>query len=928
MADKLQLELILSAIDRASRPFRAVDKAASELTRSLKSNRAQLAELNATQSRIKAFRDIRNQADASRIAFAEQTAKVKALRAQLQATASPSRKLTLEMERAERALTKSKNAHIANLAAVKRSRQGLSDAGIQVSKLADHERELSARIASANALVDKQTAKLGRLAEQNRRVAQSQKALRDAQAMAGDIRGAGASALAGGAAVSAGPLAAIRAASDFEQAMLGVARQVQGARDANGTLTPTYYQLADGIQRMSRELPMASTEIAALVAAGARMGIQGQQNLLSFARTTAIAANAFDLPADEIGDNLAKIAGLYKVPIPRIQELGDVINWLDDQTLSKGGEIISVLQRMGDVADKLDYRNAAAFGSTFLSLGAAPEVAASATKALVRELSIATVQPKKFQAALAELGLSSADVQKRMATNASKTIIEVLERINAAAPDQRVALATRIFGKEFGDDASKIAQNLTELRKQIALTQSSAAGGSMGRENDARLRTQQATWQLLKNQLFNTAVVAGSQLAPSIIAVMRGATQLLTRVQAWIQQNPQLAGGIMKVALAGGAALSVFGAMSIGASAVIGPVAAMRHGVTLLATRFGPLLRAVVPFARNAIPMVTTGLRMLLPLLAGVSAPVLIAGAAIAGIAALIYKFWGPIKAFATGLFGGLRQAFAPVFGEMRTALAPLKPMWDLVANAIGGVWRWVKQLFTPFQATAGQLQSAQGHGRAFAGILSSTLVPAVRMLVRVAGLAVRGVRAAFEWSPMGVILKNWNAITGFFGSIGARMRATGAAIIDGLLSGIESRFAALLGLAKRVAGALPDTVRRALGINSPSRVFAKIGHGTAAGMALGIERGAGMPVRAMEALQGRVQGAGRRVTGAGAGALPALRPAFAGAAAGGGDTYTFNFHGPVSDPDAIQRAIRDALDAAGRRQAARGRSGLRDSGD
>jgi phage-related tail protein len=33
---------------------------------------------------------------------------------------------------------------------------------------------------------------------------------------------------------------------------------------------------------------------------------------------------------------------------------------------------------MGGVADRLDFRKAAALGSTFLSLGAAPEIAASA----------------------------------------------------------------------------------------------------------------------------------------------------------------------------------------------------------------------------------------------------------------------------------------------------------------------------------------------------------------------------------------------------------------------------------------------------------------------------------------------------------------------------------------------------------------------
>ncbi|OWC77072.1 phage tail tape measure protein, partial [Escherichia coli] len=71
-------------------------------------------------------------------------------------------------------------------------------------------------------------------------------------------------------------------------------------------------------------------------------------------------------------------AQLYKIPTRNIEQLGDALNYLDDNAMSKGADIIGVMQRLGGVADRLDYRKAAALGSTFLTLGAAPEVAASA----------------------------------------------------------------------------------------------------------------------------------------------------------------------------------------------------------------------------------------------------------------------------------------------------------------------------------------------------------------------------------------------------------------------------------------------------------------------------------------------------------------------------------------------------------------------
>lgn len=93
-------------------------------------------------------------------------------------------------------------------------------------------------------------------------------------------------------------------------------------------------------------------------------------------------------------------------------EQGDALNYLDGNAMSKG-DIINVLQRMGGVANRLDFRKAAALGSTFLSLGAAPEIAASASNAMVREISIATMQSKRFFDGMDLLKLNPAEIEKQ-----------------------------------------------------------------------------------------------------------------------------------------------------------------------------------------------------------------------------------------------------------------------------------------------------------------------------------------------------------------------------------------------------------------------------------------------------------------------------------------------------------------------------------
>jgi TP901 family phage tail tape measure protein len=930
MADKMQLELILSAIDRATRPLRAITKESGALAKGLRKSRDDLAALNALQQRVQGFRKLKNDADASKVALAAATQRLKAIKAATEGTIEPTRKQAMELARATKAIDKSRAAHVANLGALRRSREGLQAAGIAVAKLSQHEKDLAAKIAAANTRVDQQTAKMRALADANRRVQRAQSAMQQAQQTAGNLRGMGASSMVGGAAVMSGPVAAIRAASDFEQAMLGVAKQVDGLRDSNGGLTRDYTELANGIQKMSQRLPMASTEIAALVAAGARLGIEGRDNLLRFAETAAISAGAFDLPAEQIGENMARIASLYKIPIENIGQLGDALNWLDNNAQSNGADIIDVLQRVGDVADRMDYRKAAAFGSTFLSLGAAPEVAASATKALVRELSIATQQPKKFQGAMRDLGLDSADVQKRMATDAAGTIMQVLERINAAAPDERISLATRIFGKEFGDDAGKLALNLGELRRQIALTTDPAAVGSMDRENKIRLQAMAQRWSMLKNQVFNTSVTVGTTLAPTLITLMEVTGRVLTRVQKWVEENPELAAGLAKAALFGGALLIVLGGLSIGVSALMGPLSVLRYGITMLGIRFGPLLRNIMPLARNALPMLMHGIRLLLPLVAGISAPVWVIIGAVVLLAGVIYKYWKPIKAFLGGFFDGMKQSLAPVMDELMKALEPLRPVLDAVSDALGKVWQWITDLFTPYNATNEELKNAESYGRAFANVLSVTVVPAAEGAVWAIDKIAKALAFAFEWNPLTLLVSNWDRITAFFTGIPEKMRNIGGQIIDGLRMGIEAKFPGVFAAASKLAGLITGTTEKKLEIRSPSRVFARIGQYTAAGLALGITGNTDLPVRAIDALQGRVRAAGDALARgrARAGAAPGVAAAGAGRGQGGGDSYVFHISAPGGDPEAIKRAVREALAEAARAKQARGRSALTDSGD
>lgn len=334
----------------------------------------------------------------------------------------------------------------------------------------------------------------------------------------------------------------IQAASAFEDAMLGVAKQLEGARDAHGNLTPDFFKMKAAIQAMGREIPMATKDIAEMTAAGLRMGVAGDK-VLDFVKTSAKMATAFELPAGNLAENMGKIAGIYQIPIGEIEGLADTINFLDDNAISKGGDIINVLQRIGGTASMLGMsaKDAAALGSTFLTLGASAEVAATASNAVMRELSTAASQGKDFKAALGKdglnLGLTAEQLQKAMSIDSTGTIMMVLRDMANLSKEKRLTVATKMFGKEYGDDIAKLAGGLDEYTKQVRLANSEEAKGSMQREADAKKQTLSAQWQLVRNQAQEAMVVIGEQLMPVAREGVLTISDALRSVSTFAREN-------------------------------------------------------------------------------------------------------------------------------------------------------------------------------------------------------------------------------------------------------------------------------------------------------------------------------------------------------------------------------------------------------
>lgn len=307
-------------------------------------------------------------------------------------------------------------------------------------------------------------------------------------------------------------------------------------------------------------------------------------------------------------------------------------------------------------------------------------------------------------------------------------------------------------------------------------------------------------------------------------------------------------------------------------------LALMAKGVRLFGAAF-------IFLAKHSIPMVIQGLIGLS--IALFTTPIGWMILAIGAAALLIIKYWQPIKAFFQGLWAGLVEGLAPlratfgtVFDSMRESLAPLQPLWEVLGNALGFVIDLIKQLFTPFQATSGELANATTYGHAF-GLMLADVIHVVGTLVAmllhfagfVIGLVIQGwqqigASAAAMWvsiteffnsgignitaaiinfSPLQLFYSAFASVLSWFGiELPGKFSEFGAMLMNGLANGITGAVSGVLERVKSAGTWMIDTAKGVLGIHSPSRVFAQLGGYTMQGLEQGLLSSAAMPINAI----------------------------------------------------------------------------------
>ncbi len=898
MANDLRIQVLLTAIDKATAPLRSIAGGSTATAKALKAARDQTHQLNQQQRDISGYRianiEIAKQARAIRELNRKTTDNAAALDRQRTAHVNikgnlktaqtqynklskalingkgTSASFTRELEKTRVKLQAAQQAYTRSSSSIKAYQDRIRAANIQLGQLNTQQTSSQAKLAQykvkldqagigtnglsgkvrnlrnqqnlLNGSIDKQKEKL-------RALAKAQQGIQQGKQTAQSIAGKGASSLAaGGAALYGGarvlaPGIAFNASMSRVQAISRLDKNDQQlealriqARQLGGSTQFTAGQAADA----QGYLGMAGFDPKAIKAAMPNMLNLAAAGGADLAQTADISSNIMSglgLQADQMGKLVDVMVGTFTRSNTNLQMLGETMKYAAPMAKTYGVELEVAAAMAGKLGDA----------------GLQGSLGGTALSTIMNRLA---APPKAARKALDQLNINTSDVNGNL-RQIPEILKEIYDKTQAMGTAQKGGLFKAIAGQEAVKGMAQLVDQagIGELQKLIATlrnTQGEATKTSRVMADNLKgdMTTLSSAWEDFGIELEEQQDGSLRELVQSITGIVRC-------VKTWARENPELSAGLVKTAaIIAGLMLAVGGLMVAVAGALL-PFITLRLMLAQLGIHMPGLIGMLMNLGKNVLPFVGQALLWLGRAL--MLNPVGLAIAAIAGAAYLIYENWDAVKSYFSNSWKEIKAGFD------------------------GGV----------------------------SGILT----------------------VLTNFSPIGLVYQAFAAVLSYLGvDLPSRFTEFGSMIVNGLISGLTAGLSRVKTAINNIGDSTISWFKEKLDIHSPSRVFADLGGFTIAGLTQGLEGGKKGPLDALTSMIKQLTAAG--TVALGTTVMPALavddRPPINGlstaAVYDSHDTYEFTLTvAPGMDLQSLEKSLRAMLIRIENEKKARQRSKLSD---
>nr|DAO70260.1 MAG TPA: minor tail protein [Caudoviricetes sp.] len=720
MSNNLRIEVLLKAVDQATRPLKSIQTASKTLSGDIRDTQKDLRTLNAQASKIDGFRKASAQLAVTSQSLEKAKREAGELAVQFKNTTNPTRAQAQALEAAKRAASELQTKYNSLRTSVQRQRSELMQAGINTRTLSADERRLKTSISETTAQLNRQREALARVSAQQAKLSRIKARYQSGKELAGNAASVGA---AGVGIAAAGTMAGVKLLMpgyDFAQknselqAVLGVDKQSPEMQ----ALRKQARQLGDNTAASADDAASAQIIIA-----------KGGGDAEAIAAMTPVTLNLSLANRKTMEENAQLLMGTkaaFQLSNDAAAHIGDVLSTTMNKTTADFQGLSDSLSYLAPVAKNagVSLEQAAAITGTLHDNNIRGSMAGTGSAAVITRLQAPT---GKAYDALKELGVKTSDSKGN-----TRPLFTILKEIQASfernklGTGQKAEYVKTIFGEEAMKSASVLmtAAASGKLDKLTATIKASDGKTEelvkvMQDNLGGDFKEFQSAYEAVGIDLFD-------QQEGSLRKLTQTATKYVLKLDGWIQKNKGLA--------------ETIGIVAGGALALIGVIG----GIGLIAWPVVMGINAIIAAAGVMGTALTVAGSAIVTALGAITWPIVAVGAAIVAGALLIRKYWEPISAFFSGVIEGIMSAFAPV-GEM---FAPLAPIFDGLGEKLRGVWQWFKDLIAPVKATQETLDSCKNAGVIFGQVLASALMAPLNVFNKL--------RSGVDWllEKLGIINK------------------------------------------------------------------------------------------------------------------------------------------------------------------------------
>lgn len=752
---------------------------ASSIGTSVRGAKNQLGQLGSAMSTLSKQQEtalrlqkLRSDTEHLGLAFNKAKQRSDALRDALSSQGPPTAAQAQQMQKAAMVADKARNALVRQRDALRELKGSLLDAGIDTRNLTVE----SVKLGSQLDVLRKRTMALSQAqqAEQAHREKRRQ--------LVGDVMAM----TAVGMSLAAPAAIAIK----FEDQMAKVGAVSNATKEQLVELTAK-------AREMGRDTRYSATEAGQGMQYLAMAGFNAQQQIAAIGGVLSVASAAgadlgttsdivsnvisgFGLSAAEaqrVGDVLTKT---FTSSNTTLESLGETFKYVAPVAHGVGADIELVAAMIGVMGDSGIQGSMAgtALRSMFTRMVAPAKDAQKHMAAMgitVQQMQEIMADPETQNAAryIKEMGINVADKQGNL-RNWMDILSELSVKLGNLNEQEKMAAMTAIFGKNalsgsiavmeaFKKDEAYLDEQVANMRKRGATEKEiqeyrlktrnkiqdrynqnmlASQEGFANRVSRAMEDTTGGALRVLRSATEDLAIEIGNILSPSIRSTAEVMSVWANAMTKLVAEHPVLTRVVLGTAaavLSLGIAWKVLG---FAWSVTKAPFLSAATMVEALRSRLA-LATIIAGGAPAKFGILGQTLRALLPTIFSINAALwanslLLVGAAIAGAALLIYKYWEPLKSFFGGFFEGIKAGFAGT----GAALQPLGTAFQWIGEMFSGAWKWLMGLLQPVSMAKTELEGFASVGASVGEIIGTALGGALKAVT----LPLCTVIDGFKW--------------------------------------------------------------------------------------------------------------------------------------------------------------------------------------